>query len=297
MFDLKSYLESRRQLVEKKLNSVINVNSAGSGRLLDAMKYSLGAGGKRLRPILCIAATEAVGGSYDQCIYTACALEMIHTYSLIHDDLPAMDNDDIRRGKPTCHVKFDEATAILAGDGLLTMAFDIMTSETCSDTDNAALMLKVINIISRAAGQPGMIEGQMTDIESEGKELTFDQLGNMHHLKTGALIKSSVFSGALLGGADTLQINHLKKYADFIGLAFQVADDILNITGDSEVMGKATGTDISLKKATYPSLMGLEQSVEFAESLIAKALKELEIFDDRALPLRAIAKYIVERKR
>ncbi len=297
MFDLKDYLQNRRNLFFSRLENIMDTPSAGSGRLIDAMKYSLNAGGKRLRPILCFAAAEAVGGCAGDCLTTACSLEMIHTYSLIHDDLPAMDNDDLRRGKPTCHIKFDEATAVLAGDALLTMAFNILASEDNSDTSNPETKLSVIGIISRAAGQPGMIEGQMTDIESEGKALEFNELAKMHDLKTGALITASILSGAILGGASKEQIARLEKYSKYIGLAFQVADDILNVTGDPELMGKATGTDSELNKATYPSLLGLEESQLFAEELIEKSIKELETFGNNAKPLIAIAKYIIERKR
>ncbi len=295
MFDLKLYLENRRNIFLDSLENILTLPSSGSGRLLEAMKYSINAGGKRLRPMLCYAAAEAVGGKPDNCLTTACALEMIHTYSLIHDDLPAMDNDDLRRGNPTCHIRYDEATAVLAGDALLTMAFNILASKENSDTSNPELKLNIIDIISDAAGQPGMIEGQMTDIESEGKILTFNELEKMHYLKTGALITVSIITGAMLGGASEKQIENLKKYSDYIGLAFQVADDILNVTGDPELMGKAIGTDESLDKATYPSLLGLEKSKEFAEELIGKSITELEGFGDDAEPLRAIAEYIIER--
>ncbi len=222
---------------------------------------------------------------------------MIHTSSLIHDDLPAMDNDDLRRGKPTCHIKYDEATAVLAGDALLTMAFNILASEDNSDTNNPAIKLSVIEIISRAAGQPGMIEGQMTDIESEGKALEFDALAKMHDLKTGALITASILSGAILGGGSEEQIKKLDNYSKHIGLAFQVADDILNVTGDPELMGKATGTDSKLNKATYPSLLGLKESQTFARELIDKSLNELNDFGQDAEPLRSIAGYIIKRNR
>ncbi len=295
MFDLNLYLENRRNIFLGSLENILSLPSSGSGRLLEAMKYSINAGGKRLRPMLCFAAAEAVGGKPDNCLVTACALEMIHTYSLIHDDLPAMDNDDLRRGNPTCHIRYDEATAVLAGDALLTMAFNILASKENSDTSNAELKLNIIDLISDAAGQPGMIEGQMTDIESEGKSLSFDELEKMHYLKTGALITVSIITGAMLGGASEKQIENLKKYSDSIGLAFQVADDILNVTGDPELMGKAIGTDESLNKATYPSLLGLDKSKEFAEELIGNAIIELEGFGNNAEPLRAIAKYIIER--
>lgn len=297
MFELKHYLETRRDIFEKKLDTLLDIPSSGSGRLLAAMRYSLLSGGKRLRPILCFAASEAVGGSPSQCMTTACALEMIHTYSLIHDDLPAMDNDDLRRGRPTCHKAFDDASAILAGDGLLTLAFHFLSSPEHWDSDDASLNLNLIALISHAAGQQGMIEGQMIDMESQGKNLSLNDLEQLHRLKTGALINVSIRCGALLAGADNHQIQALDNYADNIGLAFQVADDILNVTGDSVLMGKATGTDDKLNKATYPSLLGLEPARVFAQNLVKKALFELETFDGKADPLRAIATYIIERNR
>ena len=297
MFQLNSYLESRRDLFEKSLLSMIELSSPGSGRLLSAMKYSLIAGGKRLRPVLCFAASEAVGGTPFQCMVTANAIEMIHTYSLIHDDLPAMDNDTLRRGRPTCHIEYDEATAILAGDALLTLAFQLLASNTQKDSDDPSLRLRVMEFIACAAGQHGMIEGQMRDIESEGKHISRIELESLHHLKTGAIIKASLLSGALLGGATDSQLEALGKYGEYTGLAFQVADDILNVTGDSEIMGKSTGTDTQLNKATYPALLGLEQSRDFARDLVRKSLKELESFDEKAEPLRAIASYIIERNR
>ncbi len=297
MFDLKAYLQSRREVFEKHLESMIEQRPAlGSGRLVEAMKYSLVSGGKRLRPILCFAASEAVGGSPDACMTTACALEMIHTYSLIHDDLPAMDNDDLRRGKPTCHIAFDEATAILAGDALLTLAFQILSSNLPAAKDPRH-RIKIIDIISHAAGDQGMIEGQMRDMESEGKSLTAHELEQIHRLKTGAIIRASVIAGALEGGADDNRIKALDSYAAHIGLAFQVTDDILNVTGNSELMGKATGTDEHQNKATYPSLLGLSESRAFAQKCVDMALCDLSTFDDRADPLRAIATYIIERNR
>ncbi len=296
MFDLKTYLQTRREWFEKQLTSMIDRPMLGSGRLVSAMKYSLVSGGKRLRPVLCFAASEALGGDIELCIPTACALEMIHTYSLIHDDLPAMDNDELRRGKPTCHIAFDEATAILAGDALLTLAFQVLASDPYA-LKEPGLILRTIEIIARAAGDQGMIEGQMRDMESEGKSLDRIGLENIHHLKTGAIIRASVTTGALLAGAEDEEFEALDRYASHIGLAFQVADDILNVTGDPALMGKATGTDVSLNKATYPSLLGLEQSIEFARECVESALSELARFDERADPLRAIATYIVERKR
>lgn len=296
MFDLKTYLHSKREIFEKNLEAMIDRPALGSGRLVSAMKYSLVSGGKRLRPILCFAASEAVCGNTSTCMTTACALEMIHTYSLIHDDLPAMDNDDLRRGKPTCHIAFDEATAILAGDALLTLAFQILAADL-NDEIEPRHRIKIIEIIAHAAGEQGMIEGQMRDMESEGKILTRPELENIHHLKTGAIIRASVQAGAILGGANENQINALDRYASHIGLAFQVADDILNVTGNPELMGKATGTDQHQNKATYPSLLGLEESKIFAQECVQLALSDLSIFNERAEPLRAIATYIIERNR
>ena len=261
------------------------------------MKYSLMAGGKRIRPVLCIAAAEAVGGKADDVLPVACAIEMIHTYSLIHDDLPVIDNDDFRRGKPTCHVAFDEATAILAGDALLTLAFEILSSIELKNEIYASKWLSVVHAISRAAGYQGMIEGQMRDIASEGIMLTLNELEEMHSLKTGAIIEASIYCGAIIGNGGIKQIKQLGIYAKNIGLAFQVTDDILNVEGDPKIMGKAVGTDKNRKKSTYPSIMGINKSREFAEKLAGNALQSLDGFDNRSDPLRAIASYIIERKK
>lgn len=295
-FDLNSYLILKRKKVNAFINELLN-NTANSSRIVQAMHYSLMAGGKRVRPILCIAASEAVGGNADDVLPAACALEMIHTYSLIHDDLPAMDNDDLRRGKPTCHVAFDEATAILAGDALLTLAFRILSSINLINENNSSNRLKIIHKISFVAGHNGMIEGQMRDIASEGTLLSLEKLEDMHSLKTGALIEASIFSGALLGGGSPKQIDQLEIYAKNIGLAFQVTDDILNVEGDPAVMGKAVGTDNARGKTTYPSIMGLNKSKEFAKKLVRNALQALDDFDNNSDSLRAIGYYIIERKK
>jgi len=295
-FDLNSYLILKRKKVNAFIDVILN-NTANSSRIVQAMHYSLMAGGKRVRPVLCIAACEAVGGNADDVLPVACAIEMIHTYSLIHDDLPAMDNDDLRRGKPTCHIAFDEATAILAGDALLTLAFRILSSINGINKNTLSNRLKVIHKISFVAGHNGMIEGQMRDIASEGTLLSLKKLEDMHLLKTGALIEASIFSGALSGGGSSKQIDQLEIYAKNIGLAFQVADDILNVEGDPAVMGKAAGTDNARGKTTYPSIMGLNKSKEFAKKLIHNALQALDDFDDNSDSLRAIACYIIERER
>ncbi len=296
MFDLKPYLERQRRDIDEALESVLQ-RAAEPGRLRDAMRHSLMAGGKRLRPVLCLAAARTVGGRADTAMEAACALEMIHTYSLIHDDLPAMDDDDLRRGKPTCHVAFDEATAILAGDALLTLAFEMLMEAGCAHTRQAAEWLRVGRVIARAAGCRGMVEGQMRDMAAEEHHLQLDQLREMHALKTGALITASVESGAILGGGNTEQVGDLGRYARRIGLAFQVTDDILNVEGDPELMGKAVGTDEARQKSTYPALMGLEESRGYARRLIDEALESLVSFGPAAAPLAAIALYILKRKR
>jgi len=291
MFDLKKYLEEKQAIIESQLEACFQ--SQDERRITAAMRHSLMAGGKRLRPVLCLAAMETLGCDPLKGTGVACALEMIHTYSLVHDDLPAMDNDDLRRGIPTCHKAFDEATAILAGDALLTSAFEIMANNLKGIPEN----LEIISLIARAAGHKGMIEGQMRDIMSEGKKISKEELEQLHMCKTGALIEASVLSGAMIAGADKKTIDGLGKYARFIGLAFQVADDILNIEGDPALMGKAKGSDEELEKATFPSLTGLEASKKYAEELTESAIAALSDFDEKAEPLRAIARYIIERKK
>ncbi|MCF8110508.1 MAG: polyprenyl synthetase family protein [Desulfobacteraceae bacterium] len=295
-FDLKAYLEEKRLLVDPRLAAILDCSRVDT-RLCRAMTHSLMGSGKRLRPVLCMAAAEAVGRISDAVVQAACALEMIHTYSLIHDDLPAMDNDALRRGRPTCHVEFDETTAILAGDALLTLAFQTL-ADCAEDTDaDPAAVLRAIKIISDAAGYRGMIEGQMQDMEAEGKNLSVEPLKKMHALKTGALIRASAACGAVLAGADQKQRSALLEYADNIGLAFQVTDDILNVNGDPEKMGKASGTDLKRGKSTYPSLMGTEQAFNYAENLVNNALQAVRIFDNKAQPLAELAGYILKRER
>ena len=296
MFDLSAYLTEKRSRIDHHLAEWFEHSSEPS-LLNRAMSYSLMAGGKRLRPILCLASGEAVGGGDTGILTAACAIEMIHTYSLIHDDLPAMDDDALRRGKPTCHTAFDEATAILAGDALLTLAFEVLSHGAQTAGSPPDRWLRAIGEISRAAGRAGMIEGQMRDMAAEGTPLDLEQLERMHALKTGALIEVSVFTGALLAGADDRQTEQLGRYARRIGLAFQVCDDLLNVCGDAEQMGKATGTDHERGKATYPGLMGLEPSRRLAEDLVHDALNAIEAFDNRSDPLRAIARYTIDRTR
>ena len=296
MFDLNAYLAEKIKRINAALESILKT-SERPDRLLEAMTYSLMAGGKRFRSVLCVAAAEAVGGDLEDVLPAACALEMVHTYSLIHDDLPAMDDDAMRRGQPTCHKAFDEATAILAGDALLTLAFQTLSSVEAGNDQQAAKWLRVIQLISHAAGYCGMIQGQMLDMDSEGSQLTLDELKFMHRLKTGALIEVSLRCGAERVSVNSSQIQMLESYAQNIGLAFQVTDDILNVEGDPAIMGKAVGTDKLRHKSTYSSLLGLEESKKFARKLIENALQTLESFDQKAEPLRAIATYIVDRKK
>ncbi|MFH1886366.1 MAG: polyprenyl synthetase family protein [Pseudomonadota bacterium] len=293
-FDLSAYLEKKRQVVQEALAQWMGTLPADS-RLAQAMCHSLDAGGKRVRPILCIAAAEAVGGLPEYCMDAACALEFIHTYSLIHDDLPAMDDDDLRRGMPTCHKAFDEATAILAGDALLTWAFGLLCRD--SPAVPCSTRMRVAGRIAEAAGWPGMVGGQMLDIENEGKPLSREVLEEIHRKKTGALIEASVFAGAVLAGADAAREQDLLEYAANVGLLFQVTDDILNVTGDPKELGKAVGTDEIREKSTYPALLGLDGARDLARSLAEKAQKALDGFDVRSEPLRAIAQYLVTRRK
>ena len=297
-FDLKRYLAKQRQCVDEALERLLNGKHFEGSSLREAMRYSIKAGGKRLRPILCLASTHAVGGKEEDALPVACALEMIHTYSLIHDDLPAMDDDALRRGKPTCHKAFGEATAILAGDALLTFAFQLLADHALlQDRQYHGQWLNTMALIARAAGYEGMIEGQMRDIAAEGRELSADQLEQLHLLKTGALISASIHTGASIGGADEKSTARLTQFARHIGLAFQVTDDILNEIGDPYTMGKAAGTDHMRGKNTYPALMGLGAAERKASDLIAQALRSIDFFDTKSDPLRALARYVIERRR
>lgn len=293
MFDLSGYLARNSAAVEAALSAYLEPPGRGP-RLTEAMRYSLMAGGKRIRPNLCIAAAEAVGGAPEHALAAACALEMIHTYSLIHDDLPAMDDDDLRRGKPTCHKAFDEASAVLAGDALLTLAFEVLAG---MQAGSPPVRLEVIRLIAAAAGFRGMVLGQMLDIGLEGRSLSVEEVEYLHRRKTGDMIRAALVSGALLAGGAEEQVRRIEAYGRAVGLAFQVVDDILNVEGDPAVMGKAAGTDKLRRKNSYPELLGLAKSKEFAHNLKAEAISALAGFDTRADPLRAIAAYIVERKK
>jgi geranylgeranyl diphosphate synthase type II len=294
--DIKNYLAAKRILVEESLEQYMLVPDKQLVEHIEAMRYSLFAGGKRVRPILCLAAAEAVGGRLEKVMPAACALECIHTYSLIHDDLPAMDDDDFRRAKPTNHKVYGEAGAILAGDGLLTFAFELLSSPEFAFAPEKS-RLQVVNLIARAAGSLGMVGGQALDIACEGKEIDFATLQFIHSHKTGALITAAVQAGAVLGGAGPEQLKTLTGYGEKIGLTFQIVDDLLNVEGTLEQLGKAAGSDAAREKATYPAFFGVEATREKARATSEAAIDCLQDFGEQAEPLRELARYIVNRKR
>ncbi len=293
-FDLLVYLQARQKLCEGALSQ--SVPQQYPDTIYEAMRYSLLAGGKRLRPILCLASCEMMGGTIEMAMPTACALEMIHTMSLIHDDLPAMDNDDYRRGKLTNHKVYGEDIAILAGDGLLAYAFEYIASQT--ENVPAPRVLQVIAQLGRAVGAAGLVGGQVVDLESEGKsDISLETLNFIHKHKTGALLEVCVLSGGILAGATPENLQRLSAYAQNIGLAFQIIDDILDITATQEKLGKTVGKDQQAQKVTYPSLWGIEESQKQAQQLIETACAQLEPFGEKAQPLLALAHFIVNRDR
>ena len=297
-FDLKAYLADRRRIVDAALERFLPASAGLEKTVVEAARYSLFAGGKRLRPILCLAAADVVGGSLDAVMPAACALEMVHTYSLIHDDLPAMDNDDFRRGRPTNHRVYGEAVAILAGDLLLTEAFGLLARPATQETASipAERRLEAVAILARAAGARGMIGGQVIDLESETREVDLTTVEYMHIHKTGALICASLEIGAVLSGASASQLEALTRYGRHLGLAFQITDDLLDVEGDPEVMGKSAGSDAAKNKKTYPALLGLARSKEIAREHVAGAVEALEGYDHTAEPLRALARYLLVRR-
>jgi geranylgeranyl diphosphate synthase type II len=295
-FPLKEYLNGRKALIDRTLDDYLPRGESDPALIFEAIRYSMFAGGKRFRPILCMAAAEAVGGETDAILPAACALEMIHTYSLIHDDLPAMDNDDYRRGKPTSHKVFGEGIAILAGDALLTEAFRLLCDRERMPGVPPGRTLQVVREIAEAAGFFGMVGGQVKDLLAEGGKVDLQTLYAIHRRKTGALIHVSLRAGAILAGATEASLAPLSDYGPRIGLAFQITDDILNVEGDPALLGKGTGSDAARGKFTFPALMGVEASRARAEELIREALVSLATFDDRAAPLRAIARHILERR-
>lgn len=298
--ELKAYLEERRGGVDEALGQFLPLETAEPGGLHEAMRYSLFAGGKRIRPILAIGASEALGGLTSRVVPVASAIELIHTYSLIHDDLPAMDDDDFRRGRPTSHKKFGEATAILAGDALLTAAFGMVDEKGRAAGFPPEILLSVIRELAEASGSEGMVGGQYADIISEGRApdsvSAKKTLEYIHSHKTGRLIRASVRVGALLAGADKKAFDSLSIYGEKLGLAFQVVDDILDVEGTAEETGKSVQKDGNHEKMTYPGVMGLEESKRFATLLKDESLDALSAFGGAADPLRWIARYIIERK-
>ena len=287
------FFEADRAEVEAALDSLLPSESAAPTVIHQAMRYSVFAGGKRIRPILCLEAARIFSNSTREALPAACALEFIHTYSLIHDDLPALDNDDLRRGRPTCHKQFGEAMAILAGDGLLTRAFEVLASAAASAEQRAALVRE----IATAAGTvDGMVGGQVADLEAGGKPIDAEMLEYIHRSKTAALIRASVVAGAITGGASAKDTERLRRFGENIGLAFQVVDDILDVEESSATLGKTAGKDQSQQKATYPALYGLEKSRETAQALVARAHAELEPFGERAKRLHELADYLVMRR-
>ncbi|MBN2687913.1 MAG: polyprenyl synthetase family protein [Deltaproteobacteria bacterium] len=293
---LDQYLKEQKAVIDRALDSYLPAAETYPPVIFESMRYSVFAGGKRLRPILCVAAAEAVRGREETVLPVACALEMIHTYSLIHDDLPAMDDDDYRRGRPTNHKVFGDGIAILAGDALLTEAFSLMSRRDLMTGVNGERLLQVIAEVSRAAGCFGMIGGQVADLQSEGAAVDEETLHYIHVHKTEALISVSLRAGSLLSEGRDDELAALTEYGKKIGLAFQIADDILDIESTREVLGKDIGSDQEKNKMTYPALFGIERSRRKAGELVQGALADLERFDERAWPLRAIANFIVDRK-
>ena len=291
---LKEYLETKKKIVDRALEEYLPKRGGFSSEISESMRYTLFAGGKRIRPVLCMASAEAVGGSADTVLPVACAIEMIHTYSLIHDDLPLMDNDDYRRGKPSNHKVFGGGVAVLAGDALLTEAFCLLSGKAPGLSPEKSLA--IIHEISAAAGFRGMIGGQVADLRAEGKEVNMKMVDYIHTHKTEALITVSIRAGAIAAGAEEEDLNALSEYGRKTGLAFQIADDILDIESCREILGKDTGSDEGSKKATYPSLIGLEESREETRRLVEDALSDINRFNEKAKPLRMIARFIAERK-
>ncbi|QYX33607.1 geranylgeranyl diphosphate synthase CrtE [Sphaerospermopsis torques-reginae] len=292
-FNLAAYLKERQRLCDTALDQSIPV--VYPEKIYDAMRYSLLAGGKRVRPILCLATCEMIGGTIEMAMPTACAVEMIHTMSLIHDDLPAMDNDDYRRGKLTNHKVYGEDIAILAGDGLLALAFEFVASQTPENVPTQRT-LQVIARLGKALGAAGLVGGQVVDLESEGKsDISLETLNFIHNHKTAALLEACVVCGGIIAGASPEDIQKLTRYSQNIGLAFQIIDDILDITATQEQLGKTAGKDITAQKVTYPSLWGIEESRAKAQQLVEEACAELESFGEKAVPLQAIAHFIINR--
>jgi geranylgeranyl diphosphate synthase type II len=294
-FELGEYMKARAAAVDAALERVLPAESQRPETLHRAMRYSVFAGGKRLRPILVVAGAEAVGGHLDDVMSAACALELIHTYSLVHDDLPAMDNDDFRRGVPTNHKVFGEAMAILAGDALLTLAFRLLAQSGPAGMDGAQVRALLADV-AEAAGHAGMVGGQVADLEAEGQRVSADTVDYIHVHKTGALIRVSLRTGARLCGASAREIEALGKAGAALGLAFQIVDDVLDVVSSTSELGKTAGKDQAQQKATYPALHGIDASRARAGQLVADAEAALADFGPRAEPIRALGRFILERR-
>lgn len=290
---LPPFFEEDHRLVDAELERLLPAENERPSLIHQAMRYSVFAGGKRLRPILCIEAFRIFSDETPAVLPVACAMEFIHTYSLIHDDLPALDNDDLRRGRPTCHKKFGEAMAILAGDGLLTLAFEALAGAPVPQAERVALIREVA---SAAGTREGMVGGQVADLEAEGKDVTPELLEYIHRSKTAALISASILSGAIAGGASQADQDRLRTFGGLIGWAFQVTDDILDVEESSSALGKTAGKDQAQQKATYPALFGLKKSHDFARELAARAMGALETFGARAANLRELGEFLVLRR-
>lgn len=294
--DFKQELLKKTEYIDSKLEDYKPSEDTAAITVYKAMNYSLDAGGKRLRPILLMEAYRMCGADDEKFVPFAVSMEMIHTYSLIHDDLPALDNDDLRRGKPSNHKVFGEAMAILAGDALLNYSYEIM-SEAVINSDDPRSFAKALYTISNAAGIYKMIAGQVVDVECEGKNIDIQTLNFIHNNKTMAMIKGAVVSGGILAGASDEEIESLSIYGESIGLAFQIVDDILDIVGDEEILGKRIGSDLENKKSTYPSMFGIEKSQKMAEELIARAKSSISVFGEKAEFLEELADYIIHRRK
>lgn len=293
LMDFKAYWSERQQKIETALDELMPGEDVRPATVHKAMRYSIFAGGKRLRPIITLAASEVINGTYEAAIPLACATECIHTYSLIHDDLPCMDDDDMRRGKPTSHKVFGEAVAVLAGDALLTVAFEMAGKAAPSERYTAADYVKELAYVS---GSLMLVGGQVADLEGEGKDLGHDDLVFIHERKTAALITGAIRLGAMSANADPTQLEALTEFGKALGLAFQVIDDILDVTQTSEQLGKSAGKDAATDKTTYPSVLGMEKAKEEAERLTRKSLAALDLFGEKSAPLRSIGDYLLKRQ-
>ncbi len=291
--DINAYISESKKLVDERLEKLLPVESEEPSTIHKAMRYSVFAGGKRVRPILVLASGESLAGDRDVLLDIGAGIEMMHTYSLIHDDLPALDNDDLRRGLPTCHKVFGEAMAILAGDALMTRCYQIL-ADVPGLPDS--IRISIFREIASATGTVnGMIGGQVVDLESEGKPISARVLEYIHYSKTGALLKACIRCGALAAGAKNRELQALTEFGNKIGLVFQIVDDILDVTSSSEILGKTAGKDAKVKKATYPALYGIEASRQKARELVASALEDIRDLGERAQPLRSLSQFIVSR--